>query len=136
MNIDQIIDRLDCVRHNGGGRYQARCPAHDDKDPSLSVKVLDSGKISIKCWAGCDIHSIMHAIGYKVSDLYPDDPYWQACRRPLKSHELAVDESELDKTIIAIAQADLAKGKQLSLKDRARLDLALKRIEARSNDNK
>lgn len=42
----------------GNNSYQCHCPAHDDKNPSLSVTAKD-GKVLLKCHAGCsykDIH--------------------------------------------------------------------------------
>jgi hypothetical protein len=37
MNLVETLARLDGVRPCAGG-YVARCPAHDDNDPSLSVR--------------------------------------------------------------------------------------------------
>lgn len=36
------------------GRGSAQCPAHDDRDPSLSLKECDDSKVLIHCFAGCD----------------------------------------------------------------------------------
>ena len=32
----------------------ARCPAHDDRKPSLSIRDADDGKVLVRCHAGCD----------------------------------------------------------------------------------
>jgi putative DNA primase/helicase len=32
----------------------ARCPAHDDREPSLSIRDADDGKVLVCCHAGCD----------------------------------------------------------------------------------
>jgi putative DNA primase/helicase len=37
-----------------GGDWMARCPAHDDRDPSLSIRDADDGKVLVRCHAGCD----------------------------------------------------------------------------------
>jgi putative DNA primase/helicase len=37
-----------------GGSWMARCPVHDDREPSLSVRDADDGKVLIRCHAGCD----------------------------------------------------------------------------------
>ena len=37
-----------------GGAWMARCPAHDDRDPSLSIQDADDGKVLVRCHAGCD----------------------------------------------------------------------------------
>jgi putative DNA primase/helicase len=40
-------------RKSGGG-WMARCPAHDDREPSLSIRKGDDGKVLVRCHAGCD----------------------------------------------------------------------------------
>ena len=37
-----------------GGGWMARCPAHHDREPSLSIREADDGKILVHCHAGCD----------------------------------------------------------------------------------
>jgi putative DNA primase/helicase len=37
-----------------GGGWSARCPAHDDHKPSLSICDSDDGKVLVRCHAGCD----------------------------------------------------------------------------------
>lgn len=70
MVIDDLLARLDCVRQSSRG-WTARCPAHDDHSPSLSVKEGDRGLL-LKCWAGCSAEEITHALGLKISDLFFD----------------------------------------------------------------
>ena len=36
-----------------GGGWTARCPAHDDRTPSLSIRDADN-KVLVRCHAGCD----------------------------------------------------------------------------------
>ncbi|MDA0591221.1 MAG: hypothetical protein O2820_10250 [Planctomycetota bacterium] len=47
------------------------CPAHEDKNPSLSVTEGDDGRVLLKCWAGCSFEEILNAAGLKKSDLFP-----------------------------------------------------------------
>jgi putative DNA primase/helicase len=37
-----------------GATWMARCPVHDDREPSLSVGVGKDGKALVHCHAGCD----------------------------------------------------------------------------------
>lgn len=74
MNIDKLLSRLDKVKTLKGGKYLARCPAHDDKSPSLAIKCVDGDKILLKCWSGCDTQAILSAIGLTFSDLFPERP--------------------------------------------------------------
>ncbi len=54
-----IVQRLGGQwRPNGG---MCRCPAHDDRDPSLSVRV-GSTSLLFKCFAGCDGVDVIRAI--------------------------------------------------------------------------
>jgi hypothetical protein len=36
-----------------GSGYVARCPAHDDRNPSLSICDSNDGKVLVRCHAGC-----------------------------------------------------------------------------------
>lgn len=69
MNLEDIRARFDGVR-GGRGRWTARCPAHDDRRPSLSIRVADDGKILLHCHAGCSIDAICQEIGIEKKDLF------------------------------------------------------------------
>lgn len=66
--LDLVLSALSGVREVGT-HWQARCPAHDDKKPSLSVKDGERGVI-VKCWSGCSFASIVEAMGLRASDLF------------------------------------------------------------------
>jgi hypothetical protein len=70
VTIQNILSRLAGVRRTSSG-FRARCPAHDDKCPSLSVREGHHG-ILIRCWAGCELQSVVDALGLRVSDLFYD----------------------------------------------------------------
>lgn len=55
------------------GEYMCKCPAHDDRTASLSVREGDGGKILLHCMAGCAPSAVVQAVGLKLSDLFPDD---------------------------------------------------------------
>lgn len=74
MEISEILSSLDGVIRSNDKQYTARCPAHDDKNASLSVSVGDNGKVLMYCHAGCSTKDICSAIGIKESDLFPDQP--------------------------------------------------------------
>lgn len=68
--MQNILSRLKEVKQQGKG-YIARCPAHDDHNPSLSISLSgDSSKLLIKCFAGCADKDILDAVGLKMSDLF------------------------------------------------------------------
>jgi hypothetical protein len=51
------------------GELRARCPAHQDGTPSLSVKLFEQGGLAIKCWAGCKRPAILDALGLSSQDI-------------------------------------------------------------------
>ena len=55
-------------RKSGGG-WVARCPAHDDRSPSLSIGERD-GTILVKCHAGCEQRDVI--AGLRDRGLWPD----------------------------------------------------------------
>jgi hypothetical protein len=69
---DRLIGRLHGVRQTGPGRWLARCPAHDDGRPSLSVCELDDGRTLAHCFAQCSVADIVAAVGLELSDLFPE----------------------------------------------------------------
>lgn len=40
----------------------ARCPAHDDRHPSLSIQGADNGAVLVRCHAGCDQSRVIAAL--------------------------------------------------------------------------
>ena len=42
-----------------GDNWSCRCPAHDDKHASLSIKQAPSGKLLVHCHAGCEQDSVI-----------------------------------------------------------------------------
>lgn len=80
--ISKILERLDGVRATGENRWMARCPAHDDKSPSLSLAERD-GKPLIHCFAGCEATSVLDAIGLEWSEILPDNQHTVKCSRPI-----------------------------------------------------
>ena len=68
--VDLLLSKLPDVKRNGQG-WIARCPAHNDRRPSLSISVGDDGRALVHCHAGCSHQAIVEAIGLNVSDLMP-----------------------------------------------------------------
>ena len=72
MQVEEVLNRLERVRQSGN-RYVARCPAHDDHSPSLSIGEGEHGLL-VKCWAGCSLKAITMALGIEVRDLFYKAP--------------------------------------------------------------
>ncbi len=43
--------------------WLALCPAHDEHEPSLSIREGEGGRVLLKCHAGCDTREIIHNLG-------------------------------------------------------------------------
>ena len=69
--IDLILAKLDGVKRQRKG-WIARCPAHDDHTPSLSVGESSNGSPLLYCFAGCDPADVLAAIGLSWRDVLPD----------------------------------------------------------------
>jgi putative DNA primase/helicase len=48
-------------RKSGGG-WTARCPAHDDRTPSLLIRDADDSEVLVRCHAGCDQERVIAAL--------------------------------------------------------------------------
>jgi len=73
--LQTLIDALTdggCDPRQSGGSWQARCPAHEDHSPSLSVRGIE-GQALVHCHAGCETLDVLAAVNLTMSDLY-DEP--------------------------------------------------------------
>jgi 5S rRNA maturation endonuclease (ribonuclease M5) len=68
VTVEEFLARLEHVKKNSSG-WIARCPAHDDRTPSLSVGAGDDGRILVKCQAGCDTADVVAQLGLTFQDL-------------------------------------------------------------------
>jgi 5S rRNA maturation endonuclease (ribonuclease M5) len=68
--LEDILAKLDGARRSGDG-WAARCPAHDDRSPSLTIGEGDDGRVLLHCQAGCTLDAICAALGLDLADLFP-----------------------------------------------------------------
>ena len=73
MTAQTLLDRLEAVRSRGAGKWSARCPAHQDSSPSLSIAAGEKGLL-IHCFALCNNQDIVAAVGLTMADLFFDAP--------------------------------------------------------------
>lgn len=69
MTLTEFLSRLEGVKGRGG-QYMAKCPAHGDNKPSLSVGLGKDNRILLKCHAGCSTEDILDALGLQMKDLF------------------------------------------------------------------
>lgn len=135
ITIEGIAGRLDHAKRLSDGRWIARCPAHDDRMPSLSLADVGT-KILIRCHAGCETGDILAAIGLRWADLFADSDEWaasEAAAVSLAAHKLRrtwqISPIDFERRIIEIA---IAQG-ELSVEDRVRVELAVHRLGGQAN---
>src|SRR2546428_5660427 len=69
--LDKVLAHLKGVRTSLRG-WKACCPAHADREPSLSIGLGEHGQVLLKCFAGCSLERIIEAMGLTLADLFPD----------------------------------------------------------------
>ena len=79
--IQHFTGSLERVRWGSSGRVVACCPAHPDRNPSLSISLGEKGLL-VKCWAGCMVEAIVQAMGLRTKDLFYDGNSDQQQPRP------------------------------------------------------
>lgn len=117
-----LVSRLEYVRETGANRWVARCPAHDDRDPSLSISELNDGRVLIHCHAGCGALAVLDAVGLSWDALFPPN---SERYRPIRARDKSL---EHERMVLAICAADRAAGKRLTPEDRAREEAAWLRV--------
>jgi hypothetical protein len=133
----QLADIADIVHALGarrvGSQWLARCPAHDDSRPSLSIREGREGRVLVCCRAGCsqgEVISVLRARGLwpetraaRGPRMAASDPDWGADRECARYWALAARvwaEGELERL-------PLADGDRYPL---TRMVLAIRRTEA------
>jgi P4 family phage/plasmid primase-like protien len=75
MSLAEILKCVEAITHTtskkSGTGFVCRCPAHDDKNASLSISEGTDRRILLKCHAGCTFDSITAALSIKPADLFP-----------------------------------------------------------------
>jgi hypothetical protein len=80
--VHEALDRAGCQPRGPAHKLTARCPAHDDRSPSLSVGVGGDGSALVCCHAGCNVEQVITALGLTWADLFPPN-HRRARRRNL-----------------------------------------------------
>lgn len=129
--IDLLLSRLKKVKATRRDSWLACCPAHDDKNPSMGIKLESDGRILMYCRAGCSTESILDSIGMEFKDLFPERLSNETGFKPVREHFSPRDLLYLiqqEARIVCIAAIDLKNGKPLNEVDHKRLITAMERI--------
>lgn len=134
MNADKLLTRLDRVKKSTAHHHAwtARCPAHDDRGPSLSIRETDDGRVLVHCFAGCDVHSVLAAVGMDITDLFPprlSEHRVKSERRPFPAADVLASIG-FEALVVRAAASAMLDHKPLSEADSTRLTVAVARIQS------
>lgn len=85
-------------------KYIACCPAHDDRDPSLSIS-QNQNTVLVHCWSGCSQSEVIDAL--RAMGLWP--------RNRSRRHGFSQDQREYMAIWVATYQDNIGKGYTPSL---------------------
>lgn len=111
MTASVLLDRLQGVRASGAGRWMARCPAHEDKRASLSIRELSDGRVLLHDFGGCGTGDVLVAIGMALADLFPErlaDSPPARDRGHFHALRAALESLRADARVVVIAASDCA----------------------------
>ncbi len=87
-----------------GQAWMARCPAHEDKTPSLSIRQVDEGRVLVHCFAGCtqsEVIASLRSIGLWFQSDH--SPYKSAtARRFIDQHNFCITDSDRTKFALSL----------------------------------
>jgi hypothetical protein len=82
---------LDALRARGGkirttrSGFEAQCPAHEDRNPSMHVSEGGGGKVLVHCHRGCTFAEIMQALGLEEREAFCNGDTPRPAPAPIKS---------------------------------------------------
>ena len=131
--VENLISRLQVVKGRNGA-WTARCPAHEDKSPSLAVREGEDGRVLLHCFGGCSTSDVLASIGMDMSDLFPaSDKRREVVSKPgMKPAFFASDLMRIihfEALIVQIVAYDIAHGKLPTEETRERMLTAYQRID-------
>jgi hypothetical protein len=124
----KILERVSGVKQTGAGRWISRCPAHEDKSPSLSIRETDEGRVLLHDFGGCQTGDVLAAIGLSFTDLFdkPLEHHLPPIRGGFNARELL--ELNAHEATVAAMLADKAVAGTLTPEDAQRLVQAAARL--------
>jgi putative DNA primase/helicase len=100
MNAATIAHALDRSRRSGPG-WLACCPAHDDHNPSLSLRDAPEGRVLARCHAGCSQAVVISAL--KEKGLWPQQDRSREKRRIVAEYNYT---DERDAVLYQVVRTD------------------------------
>jgi hypothetical protein len=120
----RLLDRLGGkIKQTSPSRWICRCPAHEDRCPSLSIRELEDGRLLIHCFAGCGAADIVSAVGLTLADLFDKPLNYPDGLPPIRSGWSARELLELNAHEVMVASLITkdAENRPLTAEERQRL---------------
>jgi len=105
-----VLPKLEGVKKSGSG-FSARCPAHEDRNPSLSVSAGTTHPVVFSCQAGCPPEDVLAALGLTWADLSAprerrDDGEWTPAGPAVAVYDYRDENGELLFQVLRTASKD------------------------------
>ncbi len=124
--VEVILNRLQGVKQKATHKWLAKCPAHDDRSPSLWVRLADDDKVLIHCFGGCQVADVVASVGLELSDLFPKQAsYGKATHKPRFNAADLLSLCVQESMILVVALGDCWAGRAVSDEDQARIQRAV-----------
>lgn len=94
-------------RQVGRDKWTARCPAHEDRSPSLSISAGRDGRVLVYCFGGCTTDAILSALQLGRRDLFQGPPPSPAQRVALEAERNAMEKRKHKTRVAARAACDV-----------------------------
>jgi len=133
--LDNLLQKLEGLRKTGPNKWLAKCPGHDDRSASFSIKFTDDGNILIHCFAGCDKENILSSIGLTFADLFPPrnardfDPTKPRPKPPKFTASEMIRLCVFESTVISLAMSSILEGVKLANSEIERVKQATDTID-------
>ena len=130
MSADALLSKLSKVKKTGPGNWLACCPSHKDKNPSMTVRECDDGRVLLHCFAGCSVEEVIGAVGVGFDELFPPKPIAHAARirKPFPAADV-LEALASESAVVMLTASAVCRGEELTLQRRARLIQAVGRIQ-------
>lgn len=122
--MNQLLAALGSnIKPAGRDKWSARCPVHQDKDFATSIKLNADNSVMAHCFAcGANGLDIYNALGLELDELFGKE------RDPNEPPHHIKDQYSDDKWLVAIFEADVRNGRDISFADKKRYKVAKNRI--------
>ena len=133
--IENLLSGLQKLTPRGPGRWIACCPAHDDRNPSMTIRLIEDGRILLHCFAECGINEILAALNLSIEALFPEhlpNDAYRPVRMPANPSDILAC-CATDSMFLAVCAIDMARGDTITENDKSSILDAARRLQDAAN---